>query len=280
MAIMVTSGFVSSAFASIPAKVNTSSAKAYKSASTHSASVSVSKNLKVSITDIDGSWAKVSSNGVTAYMPVKYLTPTQKTKAYTKDSTTVYTTSGKKMCTVSKGAGVSVLGTIDGYYYVMNDSGAIGRVKTGTLTDSKPAVTEVKKTTATTTVSASSKVDAAILVAKSLIGRKYAVSDNPPYSFDCSSFVQYCMGKAGYSMRRSAASQASDNRHALITSTSSLKKGDVLCFDTSGNGKVDHSAIYLGSGKFIEASQKAGKVQINDLSSWYKSHFVCARRPG
>ena len=273
IAVILAAGCVPTAFASVSAKVNTSSAKAYSSASTKSAYISVSKNTKVSVTDISGGWAKVSAKGVTAYMPLKYLTPTKKVKGYTKDSTTVYNTSGKKMGKVSKGTGMYVLGTIGKYYCVMNGSGTIGYVKKGTLSDSKPAVSNVKKTAKV------SKVDKAILVGRALLGRPYKTDDNPPNSFDCSSFVQYCLKKAGISIKKTSATQAADSRHKLITSVSDLKRGDVLCFDTSGDGNVDHSAIYLGGNKFIEASRNAGKVQINTLTSWYKGCFVCARRP-
>ena len=271
VAIILTAGVIPSAFASVPAKVNSSSARAYKKASTSSDNMKIPKNLKVSITSISGSWAKVSYKGSSAYMPLKYLSPTSKVKGYAKSSTTVYNTSGKKKGTLSKGDSVYVVGTVNGYNCVVSGD-AYGFVKSGTLSDSKPAVTNVKTT-------AVSKIDKAIMLAKSLIGRKYAASDNPPQSFDCSSFVRYCLSKAGYSIKGTAASQAADTRYAKITSTSDLKKGDVLCFDTSGNGKVDHSAIYLGNNKFIEASRNAGKVQTNTMTSWYKSHFVCARRP-
>ena len=122
-------------------------------------------------------------------------------------------------------------------------------------------------------------MDRAISVAKSLLGRPYAASDNPPSSFNCSSFVKYCLEKAGYSVRGTAAAQAADSSFAKISSISDLKKGDVLCFDTDEDGACDHTAIYLGSGSFVEASQNAGKVQTNSMSSWYKSHFLWARRP-
>ena len=267
---------IPSALASVAAKVNTSSAKAYKSASTKSAHVSVPKNTKVTITAFSGSWAKVTSGGVTAYMPVKYLSPTNKVKGYATGSTTVYNSSGKKMSTISKGTCVNVLGTVDGYYCVSNSSGAVGFVKTGTLSENKPAaVTEVKVNSG-----GSSKADKALQVAQTLLGRPYKSGSNPPSSFDCSSFVKYCMEKAGYSMKKTAATQAADSRYAKITSVSDLKKGDVLFFDTTGDGNVDHSAIYVGSGTFVEASRNAGKVQTNTMTNWYKSHFKWARRPG
>ena len=285
--ILMTAGIIPSALASIPAKINTSSAKVFSSASSSASSVDVPKNLKVSITSISGSWTKVSYKGRSAYMPMKHLTPTQKVKGYATDSTAVYNSSGKKKGTIARGTGVYVLGTIDGYYCVTNESGAIGYVKTGTLSESKPKaeasksgeVTNVTSTVSTKSTSNLSKIDTALSVANKLLGVPYKLSDNPPHSFNCSSFVQYCMGKAGYSMKGTAAAQAADGRYARIDSTSDLKKGDVLCFDTSEDGKVDHSAIYLGGGRFIEASQKAGMVQTNSLSSWYKNHFVCARRP-
>lgn len=261
-----------SAFAAVPAKVNASSVKAYTRASVASSSVNVPKNTNVSITAVSGSWAKVSYNGSSFYIQVKYLTTTKKVKGYAKSTTAVYNSSGKKIGAISKASGVYVLGTVGSYYCIANSSGSIGYVKGGTLTSVKSASAKQAKRTA--------KVNKAIAVGRSLLGTKYKLSDNPPKTFNCSSFVQYCMKKAGYSMKGTAATQAADGRYQRITSVSSIKRGDVLCFDTSENGKVDHSAIYLGNDKFIEASQKAGKVQINTLTSWYKKHFVCARRPG
>ena len=292
IAMILTAGLVPSAFASVAARVNSSSAKAYKSASTKSASLNVPKNLNVTVTSISGSWAKVKYKGKSAYMPIKHLSPTNKVKGYATGTTTVYNSSGKKKGTISKGTGVYVVGTIDGYYCVTNGSGSVGFVKTGTLSEKKPE-TKTKKVTKKTVTKRTekqvsnlkkstpiSKVDKAISLGKGLLGSEYSSSANPPHTFDCSTFVRYCMEKVGYSMQRTAATQAADGRYKRINDVSDLKKGDVLCFDTSGDGKVDHSAIYLGNGSFIEASRNAGKVQINTLDSWYKKHFVCARRPG
>lgn len=204
---------------------------------------------------------------------MKNLSPTNKVKGYAKRAVTVYNSAGKRKGSLSKGDGVYVLGTVSGYYCVMSGSGAVGYVKSGTLSRKKPAVTKVKKVVVLT------KVDKALLVARQLLGRPYSMSGSAPYSFNCSSFVQYCMGKAGYSMNGTAAAQSVDGRYAKVSSVSSLRKGDILFFDTTGDGRVDHSAIYISGGKFVEASRNAGKVQVNTLSSWYKSHFKWARRP-
>ena len=186
--------------------------------------------------------------------------------------------SSSKLGTLGTGSTVYVVGMDDGYYRIQNRSGSVtGYVKSGYLTATKPKTSSGSPSSGST-VSVTG-VDKAISVAKSLLGRPYAVSDNPPSSFNCSSFVEYCLEKAGFSVKGTAAAQAADSSLAKISSTSSLKKGDILCFDTDGDGTCDHTALYLGSGSFIEASQNAGKVQTNSLSSWYKSHFLWARRP-
>lgn len=286
------------ASASVPAKISSSSAKIYQSASTSAKSVKAPKDLKVSITAISGSWAKVSYKGKSAYMPLSSLSMTQKAAGYATKSTAVYNSSGKKVGTMSAGTAVYVRGTLNGYYCVTNKSGDMGFVKTGAISDEKPAssgepaVTNISeralpkgsKSSGVTEVESSGSarkatgIDKALVAAMKALGTPYSLGDASK-GFNCSSFVRYCMGKGGYSMKDTAAAQAADSRYPEILSVSDLKRGDVLFFDTSGDGKVDHTGIYLGSSRFVEASQKAGEVQINTLSSWYKSHFTGARRP-
>ena len=267
---------------SYSAKINSSACKVYKSASTSSKVLcSDVKDLSVSITGYSGDWAKIEYKGYTGYVKCEYLTLRSRLTAYTAKSTPVYkraSSSSSKLGTLGTGSTVYVVGMDDGYYRIQNRSGSVtGYVKSGYLTATKPKTSSGSPSSGST-VSVTG-VDTAISVAKSLLGRPYAVSDNPPSSFNCSSFVEYCLEKAGFSVKGTAAAQAADSSLAKISSTSSLKKGDILCFDTDGDGTCDHTALYLGSGSFIEASQNAGKVQTNSLSSWYKSHFLWARRP-
>lgn len=296
MAILVIAMCAPAAMAaSYSAKINSSSSKIYRSPSSSSKVLCNGvKNLRVSITGCSGNWARISYKGHTGYIKCGYLTLSKRLSAYTAKSTAVYkraSSSSGKLGTLPAGSAVYVVGIDNGYYRVQNRSGSVtGYVKTGTLTDRKVSTPSkssasssessgASSSASSSSSSATSKVDRAIALAKSLIGRPYAFSDNPPSSFNCSSFVKYCMEKAGYSMRGTAASQAADASYAKITSISSLKKGDILCFDTDGDGACDHTAICLGGGSFIEASQNAGKVQTNSMSSWYKSHFLWARRP-
>ena len=266
---------------SYSAKINSSACKVYKSASTSSKVLcSDVKDLSVSITGYSGDWAKIEYKGYIGYVKCEYLTLRNRLTAYTAKSTPVYkraSSSSSKLGTLGTGSTVYVVGMDDGYYRIQNRSGSVtGYVKSGCLTATKP---KTSSSSSSGSYSSATGVDKAISVAKSLLGKPYAVSDNPPSSFNCSSFVEYCLEKAGFSVKGTAASQAADSSFAKISSTSSLKKGDILCFDTDGDGTCDHTALYLGSGSFIEASQNAGKVQTNSLSSWYKSHLLWARRP-
>ena len=266
---------------SYSAKINSSACKVYKSASTSSKVLcSDVKDLSVSITGYSGDWAKIEYKGYIGYVKCEYLTLRNRLTAYTAKSTPVYkraSSSSSKLGTLGTGSTVYVVGMDDGYYRIQNRSGSVtGYVKSGCLTATKP---KTSSSSSSGSSSSATGVDKAISVAKSLLGKPYAISDNPPSSFNCSSFVEYCLEKAGFSVKGSAASQAADSSFAKISGTSSLKKGDILCFDTDGDGTCDHTALYLGGGSFVEASQNAGKVQTNSLSSWYKSHFMWARRP-
>ena len=271
---------------SYSAKINSSACKVYKSASTSSKVLcSDVKDLSVSITGYSGDWAKIEYKGYTGYVKFEYLTLSSRLPAYTAKSTPVYkraSSSSSKLGTLGTGSTVYVVGMDDGYYRIQNRSGSVtGYVKSGCLTATKPKTSSDSSPSDSSSGSSSSAtgVDKAISVAKSLLGKPYAVSDNPPSSFNCSSFVEYCLEKAGFSVKGTAAAQAADGSFAKISSTSSLKKGDILCFDTDEDGRCDHTAISLGGSSFIEASQNAGKVQTNSLSSWYKAHFMWARRP-
>ena len=95
-----------------------------------------------------------------------------------------------------------------------------------------------------TTSSSTSKIDKVIALARSYIGRPYGY--NEPSSFNCSSLVEYCMEKYGYSMAGTAAAQAAMSNK--VYGLSNVKKGDVLCFDTNCDGACDHTAISLSGG--------------------------------
>lgn len=107
--------------ASYSAYIN-SSTKVYQKASSSSKSVKVSKGTKCEVTAINGKWARVERGDVTAYIQVKYLTMTDRIKAYANCDTKVY----KKASTSSSSIKVSANTAV----YIVGASGDFWKVET------------------------------------------------------------------------------------------------------------------------------------------------------
>lgn len=286
--------------ASYACKINTRT-KVYQRASTSSASITVPKNMKCTMTGLSGSWARVKNGKTTAYIPVKYLTLTNRITAYAASSTPMYkkaSSSSSKMGTLSKGTKVYINGRDGSFFRCQNSSGSItGYVKISALSPNKPKVSSSSSSSSGSSSSSNSssssssstsvptyssgmsnsqKIDFIVKLAESLKGKPYSSSANPPKSFDCSRFVKYCFGQAKISLSGSAKDQGYSSKYDRITSTGSLKKGDVVVFNTNSTDSdlSDHTGIYIGSGYFIHASSSAGKVIVSSLSSgYYKRTF-------
>lgn len=120
-----------------------------------------------------------------------------------------------------------------------------------------------------------------IEVAKSKLGCRYILGNTGPNSFDCSGLVYYCLKQAGSNRRRlTAAGYSKVEDWEKISSINGLKKGDLICFYSDDFSKVGHIGIVVSSGMMIDASSSNGKVvRRSYTSSYWKSHFVCGRRP-
>ncbi len=122
-------------------------------------------------------------------------------------------------------------------------------------------------------------VERLISIAESKLGCKYVWGAKGPNKFDCSGFVYYCLNKAGVKQGYlTSKGWASSRRFQKITSTSKLKRGDILVFSGDSAG---HVGIYLGNGRMIDASSSNGKVVKRSglwSGSYWSSHFICAFR--
>ncbi len=117
-----------------------------------------------------------------------------------------------------------------------------------------------------------------IRIAKDQLGIRYRYGGiSPSVGFDCSGFVYYVYGKAGIKLPRTSLDQS---RYGRLVSKDELESGDLLFFDTSNRGHINHSGIYIGNGKFIHASSgRAHCVTISKLNSeFYKRSYRWARR--
>jgi cell wall-associated NlpC family hydrolase len=114
--------------------------------------------------------------------------------------------------------------------------------------------------------------DALLLLAQSKIGSPYEHGKTGPQSFDCSGFVYYLFNEHNISIPRTSIDQSKIGKKL---DKSKIRKGDILFFDTSEKGHVNHSGVYLGEDKFIHASSgKAKGVTISDLNTWYVDKFM------
>ena len=110
----------------------------------------------------------------------------------------------------------------------------------------------------------SSSQNIIVKTAKKYLGKPYKYGATGPNSFDCSGFVYAVFREVGVPIPRTSLAQSKIKGKKL--SKSELKKGDLLSFDTSLKGHINHSGIYIGNHKFIHASSgKAHSVTISTL---------------
>jgi len=116
-----------------------------------------------------------------------------------------------------------------------------------------------------------------VVFARKNLGKPYIYGKTGPNGFDCSGFVYSMYKQSGVNLPRTSLSQSKVKGSKI--SRNFLQIGDVLFFDTSNKGEVNHSGIYLGEGKFIHASSgKENAVTISNLDGWYKDKFKWGKR--
>jgi len=113
---------------------------------------------------------------------------------------------------------------------------------------------------------------------KRFLGLPYTWGGTSSYGYDCSGFSQMLGRRRGLNMPRDAQPQA-DWSGLVAVERKDLKPGDLLYFGSSDK-KITHTGIYLGDGKFINATTYlTPMVRIDDLNAehWTKL-LVAARR--
>lgn len=108
------------------------------------------------------------------------------------------------------------------------------------------------------------------------LGLPYTWGGRSSFGYDCSGFVQMLMRQRGYSIPRDADIQAAWSGFEPV-SVSDLRPGDVLFF--GGHGKITHTGMYIGDGKFIDATTHDHPViQIDPLDAFWRKLLVAQRR--
>ena len=107
-------------------------------------------------------------------------------------------------------------------------------------------------------------------------GWKYVYGgSNPNTSFDCSGLTQWCYGKAGISLPRTAQAQYDATQHLPL---SQAKAGDLVFFHSTYNAGsyVTHVGIYVGNNQMYHAGDPIGYADLS--SSYWQQHLIGAGR--
>ena len=122
-------------------------------------------------------------------------------------------------------------------------------------------------------------IPATIELAKRFLGLPYTWGGTSSYGYDCSGLVQMLCRRRGVLLPRDAAPQSRWEGFAVVE-RKDLRPGDLLYFGSSIE-KVSHTGMYIGEGKFINATTfQRPMVRIDDLSDahWTRLLVGC-RRP-
>ena len=107
-------------------------------------------------------------------------------------------------------------------------------------------------------------------------GWKYVYGgSNPNTSFDCSGLTQWCYGKAGISLPRTAQAQYDATQHIPL---SQAQTGDLVFFHSTYNTSdyVTHVGIYVGNNQMYHAGNPIGYTDLT--SAYWQQHIICAGR--
>lgn len=108
------------------------------------------------------------------------------------------------------------------------------------------------------------------------LGLPYTWGGSSSFGYDCSGFVQMLMRQRGYLVPRDADVQAAWSGFEPVK-VSKLRAGDVLFF--GGNGKITHTGMFIGHGRFIQATTHDHPViQISPLDAYWRNLLVVERR--
>ncbi|MGL5316271.1 MAG: SH3 domain-containing protein [Peptostreptococcaceae bacterium] len=256
-------------------------------------------------------WYKVKlSNGSTGWVSCSYILENVSSNSSTPSDNQQPTVNveGKKAkvnansLNVRSGAGTSYSvvtkvsnGTIvnlvekssNGWYKIKLSNGTVGWASGSYLVETIESSNDTSSQTPPTSEkpqvnenpSASTNKENVINFAYSLLGKPYEWGASGPNSFDCSGFTQYVYKTAeGKSIPRVSRDQA---KYGQEVTKGNYMPGDLLYFDTDGDGSVNHVGIYLGSNEFIHSSgtsSKPDKVKITNLNTTYWTNALKGAR--
>jgi gamma-D-glutamyl-L-lysine dipeptidyl-peptidase len=119
-------------------------------------------------------------------------------------------------------------------------------------------------------------IEEVVVLSRQFVGLPYFWGGTSSFGFDCSGFTQMLCRRRGVVIPRDTSLQVKWAGAAPVD-RSDLSAGDLLFF---GESKVTHTGMYIGGGKFINATtHDRPVVQISDLADpFWSKRFIAARR--
>ena len=138
---------------------------------------------------------------------------------------------------------------------------------------------QIIKIPTTTSGGWQAKADRLIAAGKKYLGRKYefGASSSQTRTFDCSSFTQRAYADIGIKIKRSSRSQYKYPPGRYIKK-SELRKGDLVFFDYTKDGRIDHVAIYAGPDKLLHTYRNPQGVELAPFLKYWHQRYVGAKR--
>lgn len=114
----------------------------------------------------------------------------------------------------------------------------------------------------------SSRAAAAVIAARSAVGKPYVWGATGPSAFDCSGLMVWSYGQAGISLPRTSSAQRHAGRQVPLAQA---QPGDLVTY----RGDASHVGIYAGNGQVIHAPYPGARVRYDPVNMM--SHVTVTR---
>ncbi len=159
-------------------------------------------------------------------------------------------------------------------------SGSSSSSSSSSYLDSVPSGLASTTSTLPANASSAEKLEYAIYLAQSKLGKPYVYGAAGPEKFDCSGLTTWIFKAVNVSLKRSAYAQGYDDTYTKIQGVENLKRGDLVFFNTISDSDLsDHAGVYIGNGYFIHASSGGHRVVVSNITTgYYNRVFSWGRR--